>query len=958
MHINFQDVRQYLASVLPWPADDEPGFINIVWSFNKAGVPKPLFSPGRACRTVDEALNVIRWIASRPDTFAIYVCQSLQSAAIDKTSKGGHPYREGLRSQHNALKLRSLFLDVDLKDYNSSHELNTAVSKFIKIACLPWPTVGVNSGGGLHLYWVFKQPITPAEWQPLAHALVEATKKVGLKCDTQCTIDSARILRVAGTPNNKYVPVQFTTQMVIGEPQLLERMQWALEPYLAVTPLPMPPRPPLQGENELAAGIEAGQASPIDIATVLPHCPFLLDALRTEGAHNPNPLWHLTTLLSTFMEGGDQLAHLMSREHPTYTREETQKLYERKVREREERNIGWPACRTIHASGATQCATCPHLQEGKSPLHFGRRAISIVTAGMPQDDLPPWYVRNEKGIVIATVRDDQGNVTQQPVCNLPILNGWIQSEPEWVLNFTTTTNVRKQIHLPTGIVNTNEMRKHLQKQGFMLPENTKLLVRFLLAWIDKLRQTKNAVVSTAPFGWIENDKGIEGFAYNGAVWTPDVPRVAPNPDPTLAKVYRPVGDIQSWKDAARLVLNMENTPLDVLIATSFASPLVKFTYKQGLTVSCYSKESGIGKTTALQVAQSVWGNHISAMFMLDDTTNDMASEMGTTKSLPSYWDELKSQKDVEAFVKIVFKMTGGRDKKRMRADTSLREPGRWNTLLTLCSNESLLDVITHHQKTTPAGLYRVFEFTAAPSTKGVISQAVAGRIAGKLDSNYGHVGLEYAKFLGANAARIHDEVHALHVQLDTDFGFHNEERNWSAIIAAILMGAKYATDQGYCTFDQIRMRDFLFEKLEALRKLRQNSAVDMNNVDNLVEVVSMYLNVMRDRHTLSTDKMWHGGGRPPPGAINTIGDTTKLTGGIFIRVAHEDKLIRIGQNHFRDWLMKNGYPASNIIDNLEKKMGAKFVKGRLAAGTGFASGGDERLWEIDLTKNPQLDFIG
>jgi hypothetical protein len=71
---------------------------------------------------------------------------------------------------------------------------------------MPRPNLVVHSGGGLHVYWVLARALTPADWQPLAFALAEATKQHGLKCDTQCTVDRARVLRIPGTLNTKYDP--------------------------------------------------------------------------------------------------------------------------------------------------------------------------------------------------------------------------------------------------------------------------------------------------------------------------------------------------------------------------------------------------------------------------------------------------------------------------------------------------------------------------------------------------------------------------------------------------------------------------------------------------------------------------------------------------------------------------------------------------------------------------------
>jgi Protein of unknown function (DUF3987) len=130
---------------------------------------------------------------------------------------------------------------------------------------------------------------------------------------------------------------------------------------------------PITTPNELAAGVERSKAAPVDLNTVAPECGFIREALTSGGKDYANPLWHLTTLITTFCEDGRTQAHLMGNKHPGYSLNSTDELFDRKAREKAGKDIGWPQCKTISASGATQCQSCPHYPEGKSPLNFGAR---------------------------------------------------------------------------------------------------------------------------------------------------------------------------------------------------------------------------------------------------------------------------------------------------------------------------------------------------------------------------------------------------------------------------------------------------------------------------------------------------------------------------------------------------------------------------------------------------------
>ena len=208
----------------------------------------------------------------------------------------------------------------------------------------------VKSGGGLHIYFTLSRPLSREEWQPLAHALAEAGKRHGLKADWQVTTDSARILRIPGTTNNKQDIPRPVTLAAIKEmdldPAILAE---ALKPYtqrerstakpLIIDPMLFPPRPPLPPRlhDELGAGIRKPEYGPIHLDDLAKECAFIRDAIATGGASYANPLWNLTTLAATFSDDPRNDAHRMGNKHPHYSEQSTDELLERKQREQSKR---------------------------------------------------------------------------------------------------------------------------------------------------------------------------------------------------------------------------------------------------------------------------------------------------------------------------------------------------------------------------------------------------------------------------------------------------------------------------------------------------------------------------------------------------------------------------------------------------------------------------------------------
>jgi hypothetical protein len=478
-----------------------------------------------------------------------------------------------------------------------------------------------------------------------------------------------------------------------------------------------------------------------------------------------------------------------------------------------------------------------------------------------------------------------------------------------------------------------------------------------VAWVEHLQKNKSMVVSSAPFGWSLTGGKPEGFIFGGSIWTPTGDRTAAVPDVVIERQYRPEGDIAPWANAAALITSQGRPALDAIIASAFAAPLIKFTREPGVLMSVYSQESGIGKTTAMKIAQAVWGDPVRAMQGLSDTENSVMQKVGQLRALPVYWDELKTEEDTKRFVKIVFNLTSRREKSRSSQSGALRESGVWQTMLISASNDSITDVVVGQTKQTLAGFYRVFEY-AVPSGKGgkgQINQADASQLVGKLDDNYGMVGLEYAKFLGKNHVVVEREVEAYYKAIGDEVKTDNEERFWRVMIATLLMGAKYSNQLKFTTIDIPALKTFLIGVITDMRANIKAQPVDMDKADNVSNVLAQFLNAMRARHTLRTNVIHTKAGKPAKDAVKVISDASRLDT-IYVHLGVDDKLLRMSSTFLSTWLAEHGYSRFLFTKSLEKTFGATTIKGRIGAGTLYA-GATEYLLQIPLAGTTHANFI-
>jgi hypothetical protein len=610
--------------------------------------------------------------------------------------------------------------------------------------------------------------------------------------------------------------------------------------------------------------------------------------------------------------------------------------------------------------GAILARTVPSAvpaNPGLGPLQavHGGVAVALPALVTPAvtTDLPPSYSRDPKGIVSLIGLDVDGNTTRTPVCDYPLTNPEIEGGATPTLNFTTTTerNRTKRIDLPLEIVGATEMRKCLQSQGIMLRSDLKMTTEFFVAWIKQLQASKDAITSK-PFGW--NDTR-DGFAYAGSLYTAKGLEMTVAGDPTLTSHYKPTGVLQPWIDAAKMITDQDRPGMEVILASAFASPLMTFTGHKGILLSTWSQESGVGKTTAMTIAHAAWGDPQRAMQGLTDTSNALFSKIGKLQNLPLYWDEIKGEHATKDFVELVFRISGGKDKARQRANTTLRDVGIWNTILAAANNESILDYIVGSTNMTTAGLMRVFEFELRPGTKGQISPSTATRLTSQLNGNYGNVGKIYAEFLGQNIARCDRDIEAIMQVLEAETEATTEERLWLAIIGATLVGAKYANELELTDFDLAKMRKFMIAEMNKMRLARDAQSVNMKVGINISDKLAQFLNINRARHTIFTNKIHSRPGKPVPGSIKVIGDTTKLDG-IYVHVGREDKLMRISSAALSDWLKLKSLSRNTFLNALSDAFHMTRINGRMGSGTGLA-GANEHILQIDLSKSPLIDFI-
>jgi len=854
--------REFLTRVQAWPGGGEPGHIGL-WTQGKLQDGKPYWS-GQPCRTVEQLEEAVRIALNWPHAPDIYMCMSRQSVTfVNKKGK-----LRARKSQEAALALKSIFLDLDVKE-NAYPDLRTAlraVLTFCKDVELPEPTALVASGGGLHCHWISNKPLPPMIWKGYAAGLKALAQSAGLLCDLGVTIDSARVLRVPGTWNLKLDQRRPVTLLDLKE------NDYDFETDLVALTNACPPMPtesvsvlaggPSEAFKDVAveslgAGVECGDRNLISLARTTEACPHFYEALSTGGREFPQPLWHLDILAATFMENGHAVAHDLSKGHAGYSAAETDEMWERKQADREDNpKLGWPKCSTFQTAGCNHCAACPNLALGKSPLHFARvpepdgqasvsasvGSITAEVAGIErtfvplQDhDLPPDYVIREG--VVCHEKGVYKDGERVDAIYTPLLYNKIYDPSATSMEFSFIAQLSKDTYgactVPMIKMAANEIGTHLLSQACKPRGNGALLGELMKSWIHKLHE-EAAARAAVPFGWCYGDSGkITGFAYGGAVYHNDGKITTVSmPDKHTREVYTPTGTPKHWEKVWATIQAQQKPELEAIVALSFGSPLMISTGEHMSIMSIWG-DSGSFKSTAMKVGLAVWANPRIAKENEGATEKSVYERLGAIRNLPYMWDEIKNEDAQDKVYNLIYR-SDGRSNSRLNADITQRKVTTWDSMVAIAANRSFVDYVARKDTSTTAGLVRVMEWHVTKPAAGALgvrkSSSSVARMVADLESNFGHMGKRWAQYLGTHHATVHDRVVANSTMFEEALHDPNintsDERFWIASCAAILTGAELANECLYIGFNTAALKVFLINTVkEQRRNIREDSVL-------------------------------------------------------------------------------------------------------------------------------------
>ncbi len=283
---------------------------------------------------------------------------------------------------------------------------------------------------------------------------------------------------------------------------------------------------------------------------------------------------------------------------------------------------------------------------------------------------------------------------------------------------STIASTQKILELSdAGISVTNENAKHL------------------IAFLQELENLNYALIpeqrSTARLGWI-NDNEFSPYA-EGLIFDDS------SPFRRQRESVRQEGDYDTWLALMRR-LRKESIHIRLMLAASFASPLLYRLDVLPAFVHLWSSESATGKTVALMVAASVWGNPIRGQYTqsFNATTNAMERLAEFYNSMPLILDELQQARTDRSGSKFsVYRLSQGSGKSRSTRQGGLDRLPTWNNFILTSGESPLVD-----GSEGAGALARVINIEL---TDKIVSAKTGNEIVATIQQNYGHAGREFIR---------------------------------------------------------------------------------------------------------------------------------------------------------------------------------------------------------------------
>ena len=853
-------------------------------------------------------------------------------------------FREsGSRKVDNVNQLRAFFLDLDCgpsKDYANQNDAMIALRRFCKELDLPTPLL-INSGRGIHVYWFLSEPVSIDEWLPVAERLKKLCAKHKLLADPAVTSDAARVLRVPTTHNHKADPPLLVGFFGSDMPKPMHID--VFKEYIGADLIPLPTRHIPSGSNAVMDALRGNKKNVfldiINRTRAGTGCEQIKNILTNQDGI-PEPLWRAGLSIAKFCEDGQKAAHLMSKNHPEYDAQNTLKKMAL---------IKGPyLCTTFDEFNPNVCNDCPNRGKIKSPINLGSRIReateedNIVEA--PSIDLPDTptntyiipaypapYFRGANGGIYTRVTLPDGEVTEKAIYHndLYVVRRLWDTElgEAVVMRLHLPKDGVREFTIPLSAVNSREeFRKQMSMYGVAVSKMDDIM-QYTTTWVNELQANSVADEAHKQFGWTSDE--CKSFILGNQEIFGDRVEFNPPSNQTIGLFpsFEPKGTLEEWKDTINFY-NRDGFELhQFVVGSSFGSILMNLSPVNCAALHIHSKESGVGKTTAMFAGVSVWGRPEELVLNQHDTFNIKMHRGEIYHNLPLYMDELTNSTANE-LSNLAYQLTGGRQRGRMTSGGNAERyrGDAWKLLSVTTGNTSIIERISMAKAMPKAEAQRILEVKVDRLFDDAGDKKQQDTFSAELDKYYGTAGKEYVQYVITNLDAVKKLIEEVRVKVDVAAGLTSENRFWSAFTTNTMAGLILAKRAGLIDYDVGK----IFKWAVSMLKQNKNYVSDMSA--SVEEVLNDYIhehwsNVLWIKSTDDLRKQNNNG------LDSLVVPEALPRGKLVARYETDIKVAYLIPKPLRMWCGEQQINYAAFLQDLKTNMGATKSKMRLSKGT-------------------------
>jgi len=804
----------------------------------------------------------------------------------------------GSRKAENVKSLRSFFLDLDVgegdNNFPTQADAIRELAKFVKQANLPRPFV-LNSGRGIHVYWVLTEDVGKHEWLTTASRLKRLCASSGFNADPAVTADMARVLRVPSTHNYKCDPPVPVTFFAKTQPSPVDYDTFA--ELVGAEPIPVP------------TGVAALRA-------LLKHDTYEKPIEVSEGGRNSAMLAHVGHLRA---KGHLSETDILDMAHgfnvtsldPPLDHDEVESLVSRYAVQEE---VDFYEDEDDDKSVGIVDATDKHV---------------IPTYPKP-------YFRGHNGGVYIRTTNADGDPDEECIYHYDFyvtrrLHDVTLGEVIAFALHLPRDGVREFVIPLTAVTSREEFRKSMAMQGITsFGKDIDRLMAYTAAWINELQRTTTASEAHQQFGW--TDKSMTAFVLGDQLVTATDVEYNPPSGKTAGLIhhFKPEGTRERQLEILDF-FNSDGLELQqFVVCMGFGSILMPLTGLNSFGVHLYGG-TGVGKTTAMYGNTGIWGDPHALTLGQRDTPNSRMNRGEVMCNLPLNSDEMTNMtgKDISDYS---YQLSDGKQKNRMAGGGNIeRVRGKpWQLMALSTGNMSFYEEMQRLKDNPKAEMQRMLEIRVGKNIKAILDKSKTDQLFQDSKENYGHFSVEFVQYVINNRDSLRDLYAKIKGRIDTAAGLEAENRFWSGGCAATVVGALAAKQMGLINYDTNKLYAWIVSELKKIKAHVDDSGA---SVQQLVTefATENWTNILKIKST----KTMHNGGQPLDGVVPLIIPEQNPRNMFVARFETDTNMFYMVPKAFKKHLNDRHINYNSTVEEMEKQMGAKKVQVRLTKGTNF-----------------------